>query len=93
MRLEARRSGPWVVIDVADEGPGIAPADRQRVFQRFTRGNAPTQTGRESTGGTGLGLSIVRWAAELHGGTVQVADTPSGCTMRVTLPEIRGPLV
>ena len=93
VRLEARRSGPWVVIDVADEGPGIAPADRQRVFQRFTRGNAPTQTGRESTGGTGLGLSIVRWAAELHGGTVQVADTPSGCTMRVTLPEIRGPLV
>ena len=93
VRLEARRSGPWVVIDVTDKGPGIAPADRQRVFQRFTRGNAPTQTGRESTGGTGLGLSIVRWAAELHGGTVQVADTPSGCTMRVTLPEIRGPLV
>src|SRR5665648_140956 len=55
VRLEARRSGPWVVIDVTDKGPGIAPADRQRVFQRFTRGNAPTQTGRESTGGTGLG--------------------------------------
>ncbi len=87
--LDARRSGPSVVIDVVDEGPGIAPEDRQRVFQRFTRGNAPAQTGLQSTGGTGLGLSIVRWAAELHGGTVEVADSPSGCVMRVRLPATR----
>ena len=86
IRLEARRAGGSVVIDVVDQGPGIAPADRQRVFQRFTRGNAPTQTGRESTGGTGLGLAIVRWAVELHGGTVAVADSASGARMRVTLP-------
>jgi signal transduction histidine kinase len=84
--LRARRTGPSVVLDVVDHGPGIPPGDRQRVFQRFTRGNAPAQTGLESTGGTGLGLSIVRWAAALHGGTVEVADTPSGCTMRVMLP-------
>lgn len=84
--LRARRNGPSVVLDVVDHGPGIPRGDRQRVFQRFTRGNAPAQTGLESTGGTGLGLSIVRWATALHGGTVEVADTPSGCTMRVTLP-------
>ena len=84
--LRARRTGPSVVLDVVDHGPGIPPGDRQRVFQRFTHGNAPAQTGLESTGGTGLGLSIVRWAAALHGGTVEVADTPSGCMMRVTLP-------
>lgn len=87
--LQGRRGGPWVVIDVVDHGPGIAPGDRQRVFQRFARGNAPSQTGQESTGGTGLGLSIVQWAAELHGGTVEVADTPSGCTIRVALPAVR----
>jgi len=84
VRLEARPSGRTVVIDVVDQGPGIPPADRRRVFERFARGNAPSRSG-ETTGGTGLGLSIVRWAAELHGGSVEVADTPSGCTMRVTL--------
>ncbi len=90
VRLIGRRAAGAVVLDVADEGPGIAPADRERVFQRFTRGNAPGQTGRLSTGGTGLGLAIVRWAAELHGGTVEVADTATGCTMRVRLPAVRG---
>lgn len=89
VRLEARRSGGGVVIDVVDQGPGIAPADRRRVFERFTRGNAPAQTGQVSTGGTGLGLAIVRWAVQLHGGTVQVADSRSGCIMRVTLPADR----
>ncbi|HWS57467.1 MAG TPA: HAMP domain-containing sensor histidine kinase [Actinotalea sp.] len=89
VRLEARRQGGSVVLDVADQGPGIARADRQRVFERFARGNAPTQLGQVSTGGTGLGLSIVRWAVGLHGGTVEVADAPTGCVMRVTLPAHR----
>ncbi|NCT91391.1 HAMP domain-containing histidine kinase [Cellulomonas sp. APG4] len=86
VRLEARRAGASVLLDVIDEGPGIPPELRHRVFDRFQRGNAPAQTGQASTGGTGLGLSIVRWAVELHGGRVHVADTPEGCTMRVTLP-------
>lgn len=75
-----------VVVDVIDRGPGIAAGDRERVFERFARGNNPAQTGQIPTGGTGLGLSIVRWAVTLHGGTVEVADTSTGCTMRVTLP-------
>ena len=86
VRLSAHRVGTRVVIDVADDGPGIAPADRSRVFDRFARGNVPAMTGQVSTGGTGLGLAITRWAVELHGGTVHVADSVAGCTMRVTLP-------
>ena len=86
IRFEAYVMPGGVVIDVVDEGPGIAAGDRERVFDRFARGNNPAQTGQIPTGGTGLGLSIVRWAVTLHGGTVEVADTPTGCTMRVTLP-------
>lgn len=87
--LRARRQGRTVVLDVADEGPGIAPEDRQRVFERFQRGSAAALADTTSTGGTGLGLSIVRWAVGLHGGTVEVADAPHGCTMRVHLPAPR----
>ncbi|WP_136520640.1 MULTISPECIES: HAMP domain-containing sensor histidine kinase [Cellulomonas] len=86
IRIEARRVGRDVRIDVVDHGPGIAREQRAHVFERFVRGNTPARTGQGSTGGTGLGLSIVRWAVELHGGHVEVADTPTGCTMRVTLP-------
>jgi signal transduction histidine kinase len=89
IRLSARRHGREVEVDVADDGPGIAPADRDRVFERFQRGNAPALTGQTSTGGTGLGLAIVRWAVSLHGGRVEVADSDTGCVMRVHLPANR----
>lgn len=71
-----------VRIDVCDEGPGIAPADRERVFERFTRGE------RTAGGGTGLGLAIARWAVELHGGTIGVVEPTAGVgsRIRVTLP-------
>jgi signal transduction histidine kinase len=68
-------------LDVCDEGPGIAPAERERVFQRFSRGAT-------SAGGTGLGLAIARWAVELHGGTVEVMDVRTGCRIRVTIPDL-----
>ncbi len=71
-----------VALEVSDEGPGIAPADRERVFERFHRAGAAQSV----TGGTGLGLAIARWAVELHGGSIQVADSETGCTMRVVLP-------
>ena len=64
---------------MVDEGPGIPPAERELVFQRFSRGAT-------SAGGTGLGLAIARWAVELHGGTVEVVDVRTGCRIRVTLP-------
>ena len=85
--LTARAEGPWVVLDVVDEGPGIAPADRRRVFERFTHGGRPA-TDRAS-GGTGLGLAIVRWAVALHGGSVAVVDSARGADLRVLLPRRR----
>ncbi|WP_242511559.1 HAMP domain-containing sensor histidine kinase [Pengzhenrongella frigida] len=84
--LVATQHGEIVVIEVIDLGPGIAPAQRQVAFERFARGNSQAQTGQVPTGGTGIGLAIVRWAVGLHGGTIEVADTPTGCTMRLTLP-------
>ncbi|WP_156756001.1 HAMP domain-containing sensor histidine kinase [Actinokineospora pegani] len=73
-------TGPrGTVLDVADDGPGIDPAERDLVFRRFTRGE------RASGGGTGLGLAIARWVVELHGGTIEVVDD-LGCRIRITLP-------
>jgi len=69
-----------VVLEVADQGPGIPAPERAAVFDRFARG---------SGGGTGLGLAIARWVADLHGGTIQVADVEPGCHIRVTLPSRR----
>lgn len=76
-----------VKIDVVDAGPGIAAQDRERVFDRFVKGNtAHPGTG---SGGTGIGLAIVRWAVDLHGGRIEVADSEQGATMRLSLPAPR----
>ncbi|ACZ31501.1 histidine kinase [Xylanimonas cellulosilytica DSM 15894] len=82
IRLDAYPEGDDVVIEVADDGPGIAPEDRDRVFERFARGKVT------ASGGTGIGLAIVRWAVDLHGGQVAVVDSPggAGATMRLVLP-------
>ncbi len=79
------RGEDTVVLEVADEGPGIAAEDRERVFERFHRGAG---TGRDTspTGGTGLGLAIARWAVGLHGGTIEVGDSETGAVIRVELP-------
>jgi signal transduction histidine kinase len=79
VRLTAERLGDGVQLAVADEGPGIAAADRDTVFERFT-------TSAAHTSGTGLGLAISRWVAQLHGGTIAVADGDRGCRIQVTLP-------
>jgi signal transduction histidine kinase len=80
-----------LVLEVADEGPGIPPDERARVFERFSRG-AATNTAQVGTtgGGTGLGLAIARWAVDLHGGDIHVLDTSHGCRIRVTLPHHGG---
>lgn len=87
IRLRARRRGERVIVEVADEGPGIAPADRERIFARFVHGTTPVHAGPgTSGGGTGIGLAIVRWAVALHGGRVEVVDSERGATFRVTIP-------
>ncbi|TCO59194.1 HAMP domain-containing sensor histidine kinase [Actinocrispum wychmicini] len=75
--LAARFTDSAVVLDVRDDGPGIAPADRERVFHRFVRGE-------RAGGGTGLGLAIARWVVDLHGGDIRVVEP---ATIRVTLPQ------
>ena len=65
--------GRKILITVADEGPGIAPCDRQKIFERFHRlGNEL----RRETQGTGIGLSIVHHIAEAHQGSISVTSTP-----------------
>lgn len=79
VRLSTR--GAWAVLRVEDRGPGIAPKDRQRVFERFVRTEAAVSS---HVAGTGLGLSIVRGLARAMGGDAVVADAP-GCAVEVTL--------
>ncbi len=85
VRLRASaRAGGGVLLEVVDAGPGIAPADRERVFERFVRADAARA--REE-GGAGLGLAIARWIVDLHGGTIRAeAAEPRGCRMVVSLP-------
>ncbi|MFG2893927.1 ATP-binding protein [Streptomyces sp. NPDC048248] len=85
--VHARRGeGPEsLVLEVQDEGPGIPESERYRVFERFNRGG-PGPSGPKTDGGTGLGLAIARWAVDLHGGRIGVAESPRGCRIRVTLP-------
>ncbi|WP_459550145.1 HAMP domain-containing sensor histidine kinase [Nocardia sp. X0981] len=83
VRLRAHTAGGDLVIDVDDDGPGIPPAQRARIFDRFTRG------GRTDGGGTGLGLAIARWVVELHRGSIAVADP--GSRIRVILPSAEPP--
>ena len=82
--VRVRQAGDDVVIDVDDRGPGIPPAERERIFEPFTRLSGTT---RHGSGGTGLGLAIARRIVDAHGGTIR-ADTPAGGGARftVTLP-------
>ncbi|MFF5495435.1 ATP-binding protein [Streptomyces aquilus] len=73
-------------LEVLDEGPGIPRSEWHRVFERFNRGNITRPHGPGSDGGTGLGLAIARWAVDLHGGRIGVAESERGCRILVTLP-------
>src|SRR3954462_8255558 len=71
-----------VLIDVADEGPGVAPEDRELIFEKFGR-----SSGGATKPGTGLGLFIARSIAEAHGGTLDVQAAPEqGSVFRLELP-------
>ncbi len=78
--------GGRAVLSVVDTGPGIAPADRERVFERFYRGAAGA--GGPDATGSGLGLSIVRRIADAHGATILLDDGPDGrgLAVRVRFP-------
>jgi signal transduction histidine kinase len=84
VRLAARANGAVAVLEVADDGVGIAPADQEDLFNRFFRG---TNAIEGAISGSGLGLAISRVIAEAHGGTIEVESAPgAGSTFRVALP-------
>jgi two-component system, OmpR family, sensor kinase len=69
-------AGPLLRLSVSDDGAGVKPEDRERIFERFVRLD-PT---RAADAGAGLGLSIARWVAEAHGGTLTLSDAIAGRT-------------
>lgn len=80
LRIVGRQSDGVVVIDFADDGPGISPERRDRLFRPFS--------GASRDGGSGLGLVIAREIVAAHGGALTLADTgPRGTTFRVELPD------
>jgi signal transduction histidine kinase len=79
------RTGSWLWLTVADQGPGIAADDLPHVFDRFWRGNDGTSRSRQRR--TGLGLAIVRQIVESHHGQVAVHSAPgAGSTFVLWLP-------
>lgn len=86
--VETARRSSQAVLTVSDTGIGIAPEDRQRVFERFYR----VDKGRSrASGGTGLGLSIVKHAVRVHGGEVRLQSAlGEGTVFTVLLPENGG---
>ncbi len=88
IELRLRAEGSEAVVEVADDGPGIAPELHSQVFDRFVRGNGPADTA--VGGGSGLGLAIVRAVATAHGGTAEVTSSESGGALfRIRLPLAR----
>jgi signal transduction histidine kinase len=80
----AGRDDKMVSIEVEDSGPGIPPAHRDRVFERFYR----IDEGRSrDNGGAGLGLAIAKWGAEAHDGRLELqCREAGGCIFRILLP-------
>lgn len=83
IRLEAPAGQALLLID--DNGPGIPPGERARVFDRFYRLEGNTQHG------SGLGLAIARAIAERHGATITLEDAPGGSGLRAKVTFPRGP--
>ncbi len=84
VHIHMQRADDGLRIEVADVGPGVAPADRERIFEPFYRGQ--TQPGDDQLPGTGIGLSIVAETVAAHGGTVSLIDTERGARFRIELP-------
>lgn len=77
------REGAIAVLRVHDDGPGVDPAVKDELFERFSRGD---RSRARQTGGTGLGLSIARAIVEAHGGSISVQSEPGDTTFEVRLP-------
>jgi signal transduction histidine kinase len=81
VRVTARREGEQIELVVADRGPGITPADRSRVVERFVR-----LEGSRSRPGSGLGLSLAAAVAHMHHGELRIEDNEPGLRVVISLP-------
>jgi signal transduction histidine kinase len=82
--VRAYRIDGWLSVDVKDEGIGINPEDKEKIFERFTQADGLTTRRAE---GTGLGLPITYHLVAMHGGTISVQSEPGkGSTFTVQLP-------
>lgn len=87
-RTTEREGHSWLEVEVEDSGPGIGPADLQRVFDAFEQ----SEIGRKSQSGTGLGLTISRQYARFMGGDLTVTSAPGhGACFHLTLPLVAAP--
>lgn len=87
--LEAEDQGTQVVVRIEDDGPGIPPEERARVFEPFYRIEASRS---RDTGGSGLGLSIARNVAHMHGGGIELGESVhGGLRVTLTLPRRQAP--
>jgi two-component system osmolarity sensor histidine kinase EnvZ len=86
VEVTTHMAGSELVLDVADRGPGIAPAEVLRLKQPFTRAS-PARSNAAGVAGAGLGLAIVDRIARLHGGTFDLLPRDGGGTVaRVRIP-------
>jgi heavy metal sensor kinase len=82
MTISLKTDETWISLEVSDTGPGIAPEEQERIFDRFYRGDRA-----RSRGGAGLGLALARSIALVHNGQIGVASTlGQGSCFRVSLP-------
>ncbi|MGC4094590.1 MAG: HAMP domain-containing sensor histidine kinase [Polyangiaceae bacterium] len=82
VRCDASVEGERVIVRVADDGPGVAPDERERIFEPFFRSALTRGTARE---GSGLGLSIAREIARAHGGEVRIEQALQGAVFTAEL--------
>jgi len=86
VRIAARPEGRWLVVTVADDGPGLPPGSEERIFEKFQRAGPVSDAGR----GSGLGLAICRAVAKVHGGSIAASNRPGGgvqFVLRLPLPK------
>ncbi|WP_327093189.1 HAMP domain-containing histidine kinase [Nonomuraea sp. NBC_01738] len=85
--VTVRREGPCAILEVDNDGAEIKPADRERIFERFTRLDAARS---RDAGGTGLGLAIARDVALAHRGVITAPEHEGGARFLLRLPALTG---
>src|SRR5690606_36209977 len=87
IRVSLEIRDEYAVVDVQDNGPGVAEAEKQKIVEPFQQGQAEYQS---SVKGTGLGLAIAREYVEAHDGYIEVVDSEEGARFRAAFP-VAGP--